>query len=306
MSNLLHKIYDGTKNILKLPVRIRVNFDEIKMNQGLLLAEMMCSKNTYSSLKDVEFQIFSQFGDDGIIQYLTRHIKCEHKTFIEFGVEDFIESNTRFLMQKDNWSGFVMDGSEANIARLKKENFYWKHDLDVRAKFITKDNIVALLNSKVAEWSGLDLLHIDLDGNDYWIWKEIDLKPTLLILEYNSCFGCERAITVPYEPGFRRTQAHSSNLYWGSSLKALHQLSVQKGYSFIGCNSAGNNAYFVLKDKMNETVNEVTLENGFVMSKYRESRDKSGQLTYLNGLKRQDEIRGMPVFNVETQTIEEI
>ena len=57
---------------------------------------------------------------------------------------------------------------------------------------------------------------------------------------------------------------------------------------------------------MNETVNEVTLENGFVMSKYRESRDKSGQLTYLNGLKRQDEIRGMPVFNVETQTIEEI
>ncbi len=306
MVNLLGRTFGSIRDLLRLPVTVSEYFDAIKMNQGLLLSASISDRSEYLSLSDLEFQIFSQFGDDGIIQYLTKNIECSYKTFIEFGVEDFSESNTRFLLQKDNWSGLVLDGSLSNINRLKKRNIYWKHDLEARAEFITKDNIAALLNPKVQEWKGLDLLHIDLDGNDYWIWKELELKPTILIIEYNSCFGYERSITVPYVADFRRTSAHSSNLYWGCSLKGIYDLSLEKGYSFIGCNSAGNNAYFILKNKMNAAVQEVTLERGFVASKYRESRDKSGALTYINGSKRLEEIKGMPVFNIEKQMIEAI
>ena len=103
------------------------------------------------------------------------------------------------------------------------------------------------------ETSGFDhdlgLLHIDLDGNDYWIWKQIDkFAPRILILEYNSVFGSENSWTVPYQADFYRFNAHYSGLYWGASLPALVELSSAKGYDLVGCNSAGNNAYFVRKD----------------------------------------------------------
>ena len=137
-------------------------------------------------------------------------------------------------------------------------------------------------------------------------WEKIKIKPTIVIIEYNSLFGFERSITVPYDPNFERTRADSSNLYWGSSLKALYDLSIKKGYSFIGCNSAGNNAYFILKDKMNERVKEVTLSAGFVEAKYRESRDKTGDLTFLTGLNRQNAIKGLLVFNIKTQKVEKL
>jgi len=99
------------------------------------------------------------------------------------------------------------------------------------------------------------------------------LIPVILILEYNSLFGLERAITVPYSDSFQRTKAHYSNLYWGASLRALYNLSVKKGYEFIGCNSSGNNAYFILKEYMNNNLKPISLKEGYVMSKFRESRN---------------------------------
>jgi hypothetical protein len=123
-------------------------------------------------------------------------------------------------------------------------------------------------------------LHIDLDGNDYWIWKEIEFNPSIVIMEYNSNFGIDRAITVPYEPDFDRTKAHSSYLYWGSSLKALHLVATTKGYEFIGCNSAGNNVYFIRKDKMNDRVRSVSLQEGYIRSKFRDARDEKGAFSY--------------------------
>ena len=94
------------------------------------------------------------------------------------------------------------------------------------------------------------MLHIYLDGNDYWIWKEINVvTPVIAILEYNSVFGVDRAITISDDRKFIRTKAHHSNLYFSASLRALYVLAKEKGYSFVGCNSARNNAYFVRNDK---------------------------------------------------------
>jgi hypothetical protein len=306
MKGLISRIQKYIEDLLRLPIVVKDQFDETRFNQGVILCELISTKKRYSTLANLEYKVYSQFGDDGIIQFLTKNIECKYKTFIEFGVESYAESNTRFLLQKDNWSGFIMDGSPSNISIIKKKKLYWKYDLEAVAKFITRENIVSLIDNKISEWKGVDLLHIDLDGNDYWIWEKIKIKPTIVILEYNSLFGFERSITVPYDPNFERTMADSSDLYWGSSLKALYDLSMKKGYSFIGCNSAGNNAYFILKDKMNERVKEVTLSAGFVEAKYRESRDKTGDLTFLTGLNRQNAIKGLLVFNIKTQKVEKL
>lgn len=273
---------------------------------GRLMSEAIKSKRRIASLSEVEFSVFSQFGDDGIIQWLLNNLEFPEKTFVEFGVEDYQESNTRFLMMNNNWSGLVMDGAEANVEQIINAEYFWQYTLSAKAAFIDTDNINSLLSSTELG-KEVGILHIDLDGNDYWIWKEINvISPIVVILEYNSVFGIDRAITIPYEKDFYRTSAHHSNLYFGASLRALHRLSTDKGYSFIGCNSAGNNAYFVRKDKLNDSVCETSLEHGYVLSMFRESRDKEGKLTCLTGQDRLKAIKGMPVFNIETNQIEDL
>lgn len=291
------------KSYIRLMKDSYARHDELKIQLGIIQAENIYQKTNYSCLHDLEFKVFSQFGDDGIIQYLTHHLALENKTFIEFGVENFFESNTRFLMHKDNWSGFVMDGSEDNMNTLMNAYFFWKYDLIAKPAFITKDNIKSLISEATNQWQGIDLLHIDLDGMDYWVWEALEIKPSIVIMEYNSNFGIEQAVTVPYNSEFVRTQAHHSNLYWGASLKALYLLAKKKGYTFVGCNNGGNNAYFVLNEKINNNVRETSLEQGFTIAKYRESRDKNSQLTFANHQQRQDIIHGMPVYNVETNEL---
>jgi hypothetical protein len=279
---------------------LRSRHEEQLLLTGKLLSMESAKRSSIDSLAETEFRIFSQFGDDGIIQWLIHNLEIPNRTFIEFGVENYRESNTRFLMMNDNWSGFVMDGSAENVNAIIASEFYWRYQLTAKHAFIDTENINGLLSS-----SGLGpdigILHVDLDGNDYWIWKQIDVvKPILVIAEYNSVFGPDRAITIPYDPKFVRGRHHHSNLYWGASLPALHHLATSKGYAFIGCNSAGNNAYFVLRHKLTNNVRETTLERGYVQSKYRESRDEQGKLTYVGGTSRLEIIRGLPVHNVLT------
>ena len=101
-----------------------IEIEKQKLLFGKILSNQIKNKGfEVNSLKDVEYSIFSQFGDDGIIQWLIQNLDLPNKTFIEFGVEDYSESNTRFLMMNDNWSGFVMDGSESNIKNLKWSDF---------------------------------------------------------------------------------------------------------------------------------------------------------------------------------------
>jgi hypothetical protein len=265
------------------------------------------NQNDFSSIiqniQHAEFRVFSQWGDDGIIQFLVSYLDIPVKSFIEFGVEDYIESNTRFLLINNNWKGLVFDGSESNIKSIQDSSIYWQYELTAKHVFITKENI----NKQIIDngFSGdLGVLHIDIDGNDYWIWKEINsIDPIIVIVEFNSVFGVDRAISVPYDPGFVRSEAHYSDLYFGASLKAFVLLGESKGYSFIGCNSNGNNAYFVRKDKM-KNLKSLKTEVGYVESRFREGKDVLRKLTYISGSKRIELLRGLSVINVETEKIE--
>lgn len=299
------------KNIIKKLIKPILNFFSNETELLAIGALLSKQQNLMSStnIDDYEFKIFSQWGDDGIIQYLIKNIKIKNEIFIEFGVEDYKESNTRFLMMNDNWSGFVMDGSDYAMKNLKNQKWYWKYHLTQKAAFIDIDNINTLL--KNTGFTNIGLLHIDLDGNDYHILEAIDLtelNPSIIIMEYNSVFGRERLITVPYDKNFIRTKAHYSNLFWGASLPAINNLAIKKGYSLVGCNKAGNNAYFVKKDLLNERVKELSLDKAFKDSSYRESRNEDYSLSYLFGKDKLNMLikYKLEVLNIETNQLEQL
>jgi len=250
-------------------------------------------------LREFELRVFSQFGDDGIIQHFIRHVSLPNDLFIEFGVQDYRESNTRFLLMNNNWRGLVIDGDRANVESIKRDRIYWRHDLTAEAAFITRDNIDELF--RAAGFTGkIGLLSIDIDGNDYWVWERISsVEAAIVICEYNAVFGPEHAVSIPYTEDFVRSRAHYSYLYWGASLKALCHLGEERGYAFVGTNSAGNNAYFVRRDALNG-VPSMDPEEGFVDSRFRESRDREGKLSYIGGAERRQLMADMPMIDVVT------
>lgn len=273
------------------------DMEHLKFQNGLLLAEQFSSKKL-EKITDAEFKVFSQWGQDGIIQYLIRECGIEERLFIEFGVQNYTESNTRFLLMKDNWSGIVYDGSQDDIHYIQNDSIYWKHDLMAQCQFIDAETIDRLLNDAVGG-KEVGLLSVDIDGNDYWVWKAINsIQPKIIICEYNSSFGSHLAVTVPYDRTFQRTKAHYSNLYFGASLKALVLLAQEKGYRFVGCNQHGNDAFFIRED-IECDVRTLSVQEGFIAAKSRESRNEAGELTYLKGREKIKQIQEMKLLDIE-------
>lgn len=270
--------------------------DEIKMGQALI--HLMLRKDKCSRLlTDYEFKVFSQWGEDGIIQHLIKNIDIQNRTFIEFGVEDFSESNCRFLLMNNLWEGFVIDGSAANIKRLRSSYYYWKYPLQSKMSFITCKNVCELLDESGFD-KDLGILSVDVDGIDYHLLAALSAwRPRIIIVEYNALFGARRAVTVPYSENFVRKEAHFSNLYYGASLVAFTNLLDSRGYGLVGVNSVGSNAFFVRRDLLNENIHEVAVEVCFKNSSFREARDKHGQLYFKSAVKSRGLIDELPLID---------
>jgi hypothetical protein len=279
--------------------------ENILLNQGKILSNLNHNKS-FTALSDYEFKIFSQWGEDGIIDFLVGEVSINNKTFIEFGVEDFSESNCRFLLMNRDWNGFVIDSSRKNIELLKNSNYFWKYNLNALCTFVDKDNINKLLIESNFD-SDLGILSIDIDGNDYHILNNINFfNPRIIICEFNPIFGIDRKITVPYDPKFSRTNKHYSNLYWGTSINALIFLLTKRDYTLIGTGMLGCNAYFV-KNSLLTAHLKILARNPFCFNfNFRESRDKKGNLNFLTIKQSIKEIENMEVLNVETGNIEKI
>ena len=246
--------------------------------------------------RKVGFKVFSQWDEDGIIQYLVNKLPIPNKTFIEFGVENFEESNSRFLMVNDHWRGMVLDASASDIQYIQRHRIFWQYDLQAKSAWITRENINELLQSS-GFGDDVGLLSIDIDGNDYWIWEAIEsIRPRIVIVEYNSLLGLQ-PIAVPYKKDFARTASHYSNLYYGSSLGALHHLAQKKGYLLLGSNVWGHNAFFIRADIAGE-FRGLALRDAYVESKFRESRNSEGKLSYVRGNDRIQLIKHLPVVQV--------
>jgi hypothetical protein len=301
MRTIFRNLLDRLGRALGL-VALNEQLDEAKMLSAKILINQSKANAPLKSINDAEFKVFSQFGDDGIIQYLVHEVNISgtEKIFVEFGVQDYEESNTRFLLFNNNWRGLILDGDSGNISHVRDSGYFWKYDLTAATAFINRDNINALLqeNGFTGE---IGLLSIDIDGNDYWVWERIDvIDPIIVVAEYNGVFGPDHAVTVPYDAGFIRSHAHYSNLYWGCSLRALCRLAERKGYVFVGCNNGGNNAYFIKRERIGQ-LPELSCNEGFVSGRFRESRDKAGELSLLVGADRLNEIINMSVYDLESE-----
>ena len=249
-----------------------------------------------SSIAEAEFRCYSQFGEDGIIQWLIARVPVENETFVELGVGDYRESNTRFLLEHDDWRGLIIDSGDAHLRYLANNPIQWRHSITGRQAFITRENVNDLVGSMAVD---LGLLSIDVDGMDYWIWEAVTaVSPRIVIVEYNSLFGSNRPVVVPYQAAFDRAAAHHSYLYWGASLPALAHLAEQKGYRLAGSNRTGHNAFFVRED-VAAAIPVTTAREAWRESRYRESRAPDGSLTYVEShAERRAMITSMPLVDV--------
>jgi hypothetical protein len=183
-------------------------------------------------LAKAEERVFSQNGEDGVLDALFEWIGTTNRFFVEFGCEDATQCNAAYLLTQ-GWSGLFMDG--AGISRNPLAV--------VRKEFVTAENVNALF-AKYGVPEAPDLVSIDVDGNDYHIWKALSWRPRVVVIEYNAHVGPDEAVVAPYDPGF----VWDGSDYFGASLRALRDLGEARGYHLVHCESAGVNAFFVAKD----------------------------------------------------------
>jgi hypothetical protein len=275
------------------------DLDRLRTQIGGLESRQVATLGPHQ-IGSAEFQVFSQFGEDGIIQFLVQRVPIETEVFVELGVSDYRESNTRFLLVHDNWRGLIVDSGRQMHRFLESSGLSWRYDIQAVTAFVDRDNVNELMRG--AGIAGdIGLLSIDLDGNDYWILDAIDVvSPRILVAEYNSTFGAEYAVTVPYDAGFVREEKHWSSLYWGASLAAIAHRAGQSGYALVAGNRAGNNAFFVRRDVLGD-VPEVSVAHAYSVSRFRESRNQSGELTYVSDhAERLRLIASMPVIDIDS------
>jgi hypothetical protein len=273
--------------------------DRSLLLQGRIAGQQLAALGKINSLADVEFRVASQWGEDGIIEWLCQKLAGISRSFVEFGVENFAEANTRFLIENRGWRGLVMDGNEAHMRGLRDQALYWRHDLTAVPAFITAENINALItdNGFAGE---LGILSVDIDGNDYWVLDAIDcVNPAIIICEINGVFGDLRAVTVPYRPDFQRMDAHFSGQYFGCSLAAARMLCERRGYSFVGTNTNGVNAFFVRNDIAAPVLDSLAEIRAWA-PRHRDSRNVAGQLDFVRGVARRDLVADMPVVDLAT------
>jgi len=191
------------------------------------------------------FKMFSQNDEDGIIQEIFRRIGTKNRSFVEFGVSNGLECNTTKLLI-EGWQGLWMEADHRSaldvLERFKP--IMASGRLKLVEAMVTPESIHTLLNA--GSMTGeIDFLSIDIDGNDYWVWKAIEsITPRAVAIEYNSSLRPPSSLVVPYSP----TRRWAGGNYFGASLEVLVRLGREKGYRIVGCNFAGVNAFFVRDD----------------------------------------------------------
>ena len=248
LDNIKRNIYKKLRQTLHLEEISLYSKSLITLQIENYLQENLHNNPKYQSpdkLNKFEFQAFSQFGEDGIIEEIFKRIGVVNQFFVEFGVETGIETNSTYLLYK-GWKGLWMDGGEKNMAEI--ENSFSKSiasgGLKAKRNFITAENIEQLFQQYDVP-KEFDFLCIDIDRNDYYVWKAIShYNPRVVMIEYNAVFKPGCSFVVEYDAD--KTWDGTSN--FGASLDALCDLGNQKGYKLVGCGFAGANAFFVRED----------------------------------------------------------
>jgi hypothetical protein len=240
------RIVDASPNVARIgaidqatQVLLRLKYRELAEASPALLP----------SFADVEFRCFSQNGEDGILLYLFSLIRTTTRRCVEICCGNGIECNTANLIVNHGWTGLLIDGDEGSLREGRR--FYkrcrdtWDYPPALVASWVTRANVNDLLAAHGfgPECDSIDLLSLDLDGIDYWVWEAIDARPRVVVVECATAFGPDRALTVPYRPDYRGEPGTT-----GASLAAFVKLGRRKGYRLVGCQRYGFNAFFLRDD----------------------------------------------------------
>jgi hypothetical protein len=249
------KLNNSIKNLSLNPftgIKNKIKTNTIVLND--LLRHTLLDNPKYLDGKRLEpygFKVYSQNDEDGIIQEIFNRIGITSKTFVEFGVGDGLENNTAYLLMQ-GWKGYWIDGNSTQVAKIKRvyKKAICNSQLSVNESFITKDNIDSLISTHFT--GEIDLLSIDIDGNDYYVWKNIKcINPRVVVVEYNAKFPPPCSFIMEYD----------ENYYWDwsdkmeMSLQAAVELGESLGYQLVGTNLNGVNAFFVRKDIIHQKKN---------------------------------------------------
>ena len=213
-------------------------------------------------LKEAGYSVFTQFEEDGLLVFLFAVLGTVNKTFIEIGSDDGVNSNGANLVLNFGWHGLFIDGNRRSVRRGRhfyaKYPTHWAYPPKFACAMVNRENINRVIEEE--GFSGeIDLLCIDIDGNDYWIWDALEVvRPRVVMIETHVEFGY-RNIVVPYDPDYFYPGRHKD--YHGASPVAMNRLANRKGYRLVGANAYGFNMIFVRNDVGADLLPEVTVES---------------------------------------------
>jgi hypothetical protein len=195
-----------------------------------------------NDLRAFEKRVYSQNGEDGIIEEILRRIGSDTRYFVEFGVESGVECNCARLVLQQGWRGLFIEGNAGQFAKLVER--YRPYPVRCVQALVTSANIEALFEANGVP-PDFDVLSIDIDGNDYWVWSALRRwRPRLVAIEYNPTHPPTRRWVMKEDPGYQWNRTN----YFGASLASLTNLGRQKGYALVGTDTTGVNAFFVRDD----------------------------------------------------------
>jgi hypothetical protein len=221
-------------------------------------------------LADTEAQYFSQNGEDGILQYLLALVgTTARRRSVELCAAEGIECNTANLIVNHGFHGLLVDGGDEllHVGR----HFYeigrdtWFSPPVLAQRWVTAENVNEIVTS--AGFSGeIDVLSLDMDGVDWWIWRGLEAaNPRIIVAEYNPALGPDLTLTVPYRPDFRihDGEGEADRFYFGASLRAFVILARARGYRYVGSQRYGFNAFFVRDDLAGDLIPEGDIARPF-------------------------------------------
>lgn len=237
------------KNLVKTFFQLKRDLAILRYHQSEFLISLILSLEKYKDPKNITrftFKSFSQFGEDGLINEIFNRIGIKNNFFVEFGVGNGLENNTCFQLVVNKWCGLWIEGAKNHSEQIAHRfSKYLQSDrLKFKNAFVTAENIEQIFKeaSVPAEF---DLLSIDIDGNDYHIWRAINnYSPRVVVVEYNASYGSFAEHCQVYYPN--NVWDRTNN--FGTSLKSFELLAKEKGYSLVGCDLGGINAFFVRND----------------------------------------------------------
>jgi hypothetical protein len=305
MNVSLSKMYSQFQRLRKRIPNNPLREEKLKFSIGV--STIKAQRAYYDSIRDIrqaEVSVFSQNGEDGILDFILEKCQIPKPTFLELGAGDFSECNSKFVNFLRSSPTYLVDShSNSSEVYSRYRNRRVNSLFFFESIWIDQDNILDIFENARNILGRIDVLSIDLDGNDFWILRNIQLDSVkVIIVEYNPTLSDNRAVSVPYDKYFDRTKKHYSWKYYGASLEAFIHYLDSKSFVFLGATSQGTNAFFVTAEYAQNFQNTLSDSINYKNEDSREARDSHGQLSFLGILEERRLIAHLPL--IETSQLE--